>query len=190
MMVLHSTSLRARPITVADYELMIDAGIFADDELRTELIDGELFSMSGPGVPHASCVNRLTRVFTSAYGDQCIVSVQSPLKLSELTLVQPDVTLLLPVDNFYGDRRPTGQDALLVVEVADTTLRDDLAVKAPRYGRAGVPEMWVVDVNGRLVHRFRGPMRTGYAEAHTLLLNELLQLPDRKGEVRVGEIVG
>jgi Uma2 family endonuclease len=189
-MALHSTSLRARPITVADFELMNEAGVFAKDEYRTELIDGELFSLSTPGDPHAGCVNRLIRVFTAAYGDRCIVSVQNPLQLDDLTLVLPDASLLLPVASFYDDRKPTGGDALLVVEVADTTLRDDLAVKAPRYGRAGVPETWVIDVNGRLVHRFRRPVATGYAEADTLLMHEELPLPDLVVPIRVRDLVG
>jgi Uma2 family endonuclease len=86
--------------------------------------------------------------------------VQSPLVLGERSAPQPDVVLLRPRADRYYDSHPTAADALLVVEVADTTLMYDLEVKRPLYARAGVAELWVVDINRRELHVLRELGRT------------------------------
>ena len=65
--------------------------------------------------------------------------------------------LLRPRADRYFNSHPTAADALLVVEVADTTLRYDLEIKRPLYARAGVAELWIVDIDRRELHVFREP---------------------------------
>jgi Uma2 family endonuclease len=57
---------------------------------------------------------------------------------------------------------------LLVVEVADTSLHRDRMVKLPRYAAAGVPETWIVDLNGGAVEVYREPSLEGYRVARRL----------------------
>ena len=56
---------------------------------------------------------------------------------------------------------------LLVVEVSDSTLRYDLTVKLPLYARAGIGEVWIVDLKRRVVDVHRTPGADGYAEVAT-----------------------
>lgn len=55
----------------------------------------------------------------------------------------------------YRDSQACGPDALLVIEVSDTTLRKDVDVKRPLYARHGVPEVWIVDLKNNRIHFHR-----------------------------------
>ena len=79
---------------------------------------------------------------------------------------------------------------VLVVEVADSSLRKDLEVKVPLYSRAGVPEVWVSDINGRLVHRFTGPRDDSYSEGRPFTLGDELVVPESELLLPVVDIVG
>ena len=68
--------LKRYSFSVEDFEQMIAAGVFDDDD-RVELIDGEFIEMTPPNPPHDGCINRLNHAFTSRCGDRCIVSVQN-----------------------------------------------------------------------------------------------------------------
>ena len=80
---------------------------------------------------------------------------------------EPDLVLLEPREDEYERSLPTAADVLLAVEVSDATVRFDLRTKAPLYAGCGVTELWVVDVNERVVHLFRDPGPAGYATSVT-----------------------
>ena len=151
---------------------MVEAGVFPED-LRLELVEGDLVEMSPIGPKHAAIVRRLTTRFAPlATRGEALLSVQNPLVVGSSELY-PDLALLRPDLESYASRHPQGQDALLVVEVADTSLRYDLQVKPPLYAQAGVPEVWVVDLVREKVHVFRKPQGEGYGEAQALEDGEL-----------------
>ena len=147
--------------TVDEYYRMADAGILTPDD-RVELIDGEIIEMSPIGSRHLGCVNRATRLFTSAFGGRVVVSVQNPLWLSNFTEPEPDVVLLKPRGDEYASKKPAAEDALLVLEVADTTLAYDRNVKLPRYAKAGVPEVWIENLQDDLLLVYRDPVGNAY----------------------------
>ena len=142
-----------RRFTVTEFHAIIEAGVFGEDD-RLELIDGEIVEMSPIDIPHATCVRKLTNLLTRL-SKTILIDVQNPLRLSERSEVYPDVTVLKYQPNLYADRIPGAQDALLVIEVSDSTLLFDRTVKLPRYAAAGVREVWVVDLKAQrvLVHR-------------------------------------
>ncbi len=90
---------------------------------------------------------------------------QNPLHLGEHSEPIPDFSLLKPRDNFYADIAPTAADVLLLIEVADGTARYDREVKLPLYARHGVCEVWIVDLDAKLIRRFRKPYGNEYLEA-------------------------
>ncbi|RTH24166.1 hypothetical protein CSW38_09350 [Thermus scotoductus] len=94
--------------------------------------------------------------------------VVETLRVSPEREPQPDLTLLKYRENFYREEVPEGEDALLVIEVADTSLDYDLTVKLPLYAKAGIPEVWVVDLVREKVHVFRKPQGEGYGEGEAL----------------------
>lgn len=76
--------------------------------------------------------------------------------------------LLKPRADFYSASHPEPADVLLIVEVSDTSLRKDLDIKVPLYARHDIPEVWLVDLENRLLHLFRSPAADGYRETETL----------------------
>lgn len=146
---------RRHSITVTEYVRMGEAHVFAHDA-RLELMEGEIVEMAPIGSAHAAVVYRLDTLLRKV-APSAMVFVQSPLVLGNRSAPQPDVMLLRPRADEYYDSLPVASDALLVVEVADTTLGYDLKIKRPLYARAGIAELWIVDINRRELHVFREP---------------------------------
>ena len=158
------TVVKKKLFTVDDYYAMAHAGILGQDD-RVELIEGEVIQMAPIGSRHQAVVDRVTRLFVTRVGDRAIVRVQGPLRLAPITEPQPDLQLLAPRDDFYAAAHPSQYEALLVVEVADTSLRFDRGQKAAIYARRGVLELWIVDVAGERILVRREPSRSGYGES-------------------------
>jgi Uma2 family endonuclease len=156
-------------ISVDQFHRMIEAGLFTDGD-RVELIDGEMRDMPPVGPPHGGCTNDLTMIFAPKLAGKAIVSIQGPLVLDDGTEVYPDLLVLKQRDDRYRHSNPTGEDVLLVVEVADSSLPFDLGVKLAKYARAGIRRYWVVDIKNRTLHDHRDPDRFGgrYRQLHSL----------------------
>jgi Uma2 family endonuclease len=150
-------------ISVEAFHRMAETGVLAP-EARVELIDGEIFDMAPIGKSHASVVDRLNRMFVLAAGERAIVRIQGPVRLGDLSEPEPDLSLLRPRPDYYREVAPGAADVLLIVEVSDSTQRYDRRVKVPLYARHGVPEVWVIDLENRLVHFHRGPSGESYAD--------------------------
>jgi Uma2 family endonuclease len=150
--------------TVVDYHRMAEAGILRDDS-RVELIQGEIIDMSPIGRKHQACVDQLAERFFQGLRRRVIVRVQGSVRLSDLSEPQPDLALLRRQADFYASNFAGPDDVLLIVEVADTTLTYDRGTKVPLYAQAGVPQVWVVDINGQRVFVYREPGPGGYASS-------------------------
>ncbi len=149
-------------LNVEAYHRMGQAGILGEDD-RIELIDGALIAMAPIGAEHAATVNALAQAFILACGDRAVVSVQNPVRLDTLNEPQPDLMVLRPRADRYRAGHPGPSDVLLLIEVADSSLRLDRQIKLPLYAQAGVPELWIVDLGSRRVEAFRDPIGNGYA---------------------------
>ena len=102
--------------------------------------------------------------------------VQLPLALSEYTEPEPDVAVV-PLGDYETEHPHT---ALLIIEVADSTLRKDRR-KATAYASAGIAEYWIVNLGARTVEVYSSPEGDRYAEVRTLRTGETVQplaLPD------------
>ena len=114
------------------------------------------------------------------------LQTQSTIHLAEGFSPEPDIALLKYRQDHYRRQEPTAADVLLVIEIADSSGRYDLEVKAPLYAQAGVPELWVLDLTGPHLHRFTGPTPQGYGEHSTPRPDESLGpslLPDLQLQV-------
>lgn len=182
---------KRRLFTLEEYHRMIEAGIFRDGE-RAELIEGDIIEMSPPGRVHAGTVDRIANMFSRRLGERAIVRVQNPVTFAPLVSEpEPDVTLLVPRRDFYTGGHPESGDMLLVVEVMDSSVAYDRLVKLPLYARAGVVEVWLVDVNARQIEGFRRPSPTGYAESRVFQNDEPISIqafPDDTFSIR--ELLG
>jgi Uma2 family endonuclease len=155
--------------TVEEFRKMGEAGIFSEDD-RVELVEGEIVEMTPIGWRHAQAVDRLNGLLNRwivLKGDDAgglenlRVGVQNPLLLHEHGEHQPDL-VLYRAEEVRG-RLPAADDALLVVEVADTSLPYDRNIKLPLYARAGIPEAWIVDLRAGTVEVHSDPREVGYA---------------------------
>ena len=150
-------------LSVDDYHKMGEAGIFDHDE-RLELIEGRLIDMAPIGSDHAGTVIQLNAVLNRPFARLALVSPQNPIRLSEHSEPQPDFAVLRPRADFYRTAHPQPHDVLLVVEVADTSVRYDREVKIPLYARHGIPEVWLLDLHSTQIEIYRQPGTEGYGE--------------------------
>ena len=148
--------------TVKDYHRMAEAGIFHEDD-RVELLEGEIIAMAPRGPGHAGGVKRLLNAFLTLQAEgKAIMSVQDPIRLVEHSEPQPDLALLKPRSDFYVQGHPGPQDVLLAVEVMERSAGYDREVKVPLYARFGIPEVWLIDLEQRLIEVYRSPTLQGY----------------------------
>jgi Uma2 family endonuclease len=140
--------------TVDEYYQMAAAGILRPED-RVELIDGEIVQMSPIGDRHALCVMIATNLFARALGTEALINVQNPLRLNKYTEPQPDIVVLKPRTDYYKHQQIRPEDTLLVVEVSDSSVRYDQKIKLPRYAAAGIPEVWIenLQMDELLVYR-------------------------------------
>jgi len=150
--------------TVADYHRMGAAGIL-DEDCRVELIRGQIIDMHPIGGPHVIVVNRLNRLLAASVEGRAIVSVQNPVRLDDGSEPQPDFSLLRPRADECDMQTPSASEVLLVIEVSDSSLEVDRAVKVPLYAESGIPEYWIVNLRERWVEVYRMPKRDRYESA-------------------------
>jgi Uma2 family endonuclease len=133
---------------------MIDHGLLGEDE-HLELVDGEILTMTPQNSLHAGTIMVLQEQLQAAFGPQQSVRVQSPLALDAMSEPEPDLAVVKGTGREYLAAHP--DSALLVVEVADTTLPYDRGRKASLYARAGIAEYWIVNVADRILEVHRDP---------------------------------
>ena len=150
-----ATSTRRR-FTVEEYCAMAEAGILAADE-RLELLDGEIFVMPPIGEPHEDGTTRLSSDLIIRLYDRAWVRVQSSIRLNDYGLPEPDIAVVRRRDDYHRVR-PTPDDVLLVIEIADSSLHRDRELKLPHYAAAGIPEVWIANVAARQVEAFHDPV--------------------------------
>lgn len=190
MLVRMSVDVEKRRFTADEYQRMGEAGIFPPGD-RVELIEGEILTMSPIGSPHAAAVARGTHALITTTGGQCIVRVQLPIRLDGYSEPEPDFALAWPRDDFYRTAHPGPTDVMLVIEVADTTLRYDREVKGPLYARSGIVEYWLVDLNDETVTCYSKPENGGYREVTTHRRQQSLRLPALPGStILVDNLLG
>ena len=145
--------------TLDDIERLVQAGVFKDTD-RLELIGGELVPMSPKGNHHEHLRTELTFVLTKLCPEHLRVAAEPQFNLAEDEYRQPDL-LVYPADIRVHDVR--GDIALLVIEIADSSLEHDTGAKAATFAKYGVCEYWVIDAKTRVTQVFRNPKPDGYA---------------------------
>jgi Uma2 family endonuclease len=159
--------LRRHRLTAAEYRRMGEVGILRADA-RVELIDGEIIDMSPSGSRHAGVVRHMARLLERAVGDAALVSVQSPVSLGDASEPEPDIALLAPRADFYKSAHPRSADVMLIVEVADASLRYDRQIKVPLYARHAIAEVWIADIERDILTRYRVPAGDGYRSVQSV----------------------
>lgn len=145
-----------RQFTVEEYARMLAAGVLLEGE-RVELMGGEVVRKPMMGSRHAGCIQYLDEEVRSVLPPETALRVQLPVTIPEYDEPEPDIAVVRRRADRYRDGHPRPVHVLLLIEVSDTTLASDQRVKLPVYARAGIPESWVVDINGEGIERHTDP---------------------------------
>jgi Uma2 family endonuclease len=153
---------RIRPLRRVEYERLVALGTFDDDHV--ELIRGNLVTMAPNDPEHASPIEMLTALLVPGVGARARVRIQLPIVAADESEPEPDVAIVPNGD--YTRHHP--DRALLIVEVAASSLKKDREVKGPLYAGSGFDEYWIVNVAQRCVEVFRTPENGAYALTYAL----------------------
>ncbi len=172
-----AVTLPRRKFTREEYYRIAEAGLFNGE--RVELIEGEIVQMSPIGPAHTVATHAVFACLLNLLGERFFVRMQSPLSLGD-SEPEPDVAVVPGKPGDYRDAHPTS--AVLVVEVAQSSLEYDREVKGRLYAQAGIPEYWLVNLEERCVEVYRDPSpERGYLSKRIVTPGETftcLQKPD------------
>lgn len=182
-----SETLPRKRFTRDELHRMEESGILAG---RYELIEGDLIEKMGQNPPHAGALRRICKwLFRLVEAGR--LSMQLPIEVApadqQRSEPEPDIAILRAALPDYTRRHPRGDELTFIIEIADSSSRYDLTVKAALYARAGVPEYWVLDLTRRVLVIHRDPQNGSYSrieqlaeqltvtlEGNTILISDLL----------------
>lgn len=153
--------------TVEEYYRMAEVGILPRSA-RVELLDGQITDMMPIGPFHSGVVDRLIELFSELNKKRWIVRAQNPVRLDRNNEPQPDLMLVKRRADSYTRSHPGPDDVFLLIEVADSSLEFDHSDKLPAYGKAGITEVWIVNLSEQQLEVYREPHFTGYAKTTIL----------------------
>lgn len=176
--------------TVDEFRKMTEAGILPE-ESGWEIIDGYLVDKMSIGSKRASVVKKLNRRLTLMFGNALVVSVQDPIHIDKYNQPEPDIALLKPREDFYEEEHPRPADVLLLIEVSNSTVETDRAVKKTLYAEAGIEEFWLVNLKENTIECYSSPkngnfrlaqiFETGESVASKKVENLVLQVEEITG---------
>src|SRR5215203_3974454 len=146
--------LRRKVWTRAEYARMINAGLLREGD-HVELIAGEIVAKVTQNSPHATGVSLGQEALRAAFGSGYHVRVQLPLSFEPDSEPEPDLAIVVGTPRDYRDAHPAS--ALLVIEVADSSLVFDRTWKGSLYALAAIPEYWITNLGSGLIEVYRDP---------------------------------
>lgn len=173
-----------RPLSRREYDQLIARGVLGKDT-RIELLYGRLVPMSPIGPRHTWSVGQLNELLVFALRRRARVQIQSPVAASDVSEPEPDVAVV-PRADYLDDH---ARHALLVIEVADTSLRAD-RMKRRLYAAMGVAEYWIANLREAVVEAYHAPGATGYRKVTRYRRDQTIALrafPDV--ELRVSDFI-
>lgn len=183
--------LPRRAFTVEDVRRMVEAGVIGEDE-NVELIEGEFVMMASKGIAHERIKSALNLAIARALPDDLRLGIEASLRLSDVTIVEPDLAVFRrsvfqnPVSGF-ANLEPG--DALLIIEVAVSSLSYDRGLKARLYARQSVQEFWVIDANERITWVHTQPSGESWGSIVECGPNDVLTVPALPGfSIRLADV--
>jgi Uma2 family endonuclease len=176
----------SRNFSRREYDKMIDAGILGEDE-HVELVAGRIVEMSPEGPLHAGTIDLCAEILRRLFGADYTVRVQHPLVVDPDGEPEPDLAVVKGGPREHLADHP--REAVLVVEVAESSLEYDRREKALLYARAGFPEYWIVNLRARAVEVHRDPAPDGYRTVSSLGADAAISPLEAGAIVRVGALL-
>ena len=165
-----------RSLTSAEYYQMIESGIIREGE-KVELILGQIFTMAAKGTRHTVATTRLIAELPMLIQRRAVVRCQEPITLPNNTEPEPDIAIARLRSDDYINSHPAPADIILVIEVADSTIKFDRETKAPLYAAAGISEYWIVNLIDNRLEIYRQPEGSIYASIQIVTPPKSISLP-------------
>ena len=167
--------------TLAEYHRLAEMGFLSEND-RVELIHGQIVEMAAKGTAHEVCITRLLRELPKLVGDRATLRSQSPIVLPPDSEPEPDFTIVQNRADDYLSAHPGPADALLVIEISDSTLIYDQEVKLPLYAEAGISDYWIFNLVKNYLEVYSEPYQDlqgkfGYGTKRIILPNKAIALP-------------
>ncbi|MCK6576681.1 MAG: Uma2 family endonuclease [Anaerolineae bacterium] len=153
-----------RRISVSEYESMIQTDVLREDD-NVELLEGWIVEKMMKNPEHSDTTQFLRDWLPSIIPSGYIVRDQEPIVTSD-SQPEPDSVVLRGTRRDFSRRKPTPSEVVLVIEVADSSPRDDRNWKARIYARAGIPEYWIINLPERRVEVFQTPHTEGFSPGY------------------------
>ncbi|PYN40515.1 MAG: hypothetical protein DMD95_21550 [Candidatus Rokuibacteriota bacterium] len=146
---------RTRRWTRAEYERLIDIGVFRADE-PLELLGGELIVSEPQNSAHYTAIGLVEDALRAALEPGWLVRSQGPIALDDESEPEPDVAVTHGARRSYSRQHPSRP--ALVVEVAESSLALDREHKGSLYARARLEDYWLVNLVDRVLEVYRRPV--------------------------------
>ena len=169
--------------TISEYYRLTELGFFQEND-RVELIRGEIIEMAAKGIPHVTCCRNLIMELAVLISGQAKLQCQDPISLPTTNSEpEPDITIIKLRDDDYLSNHPQPKDILLVIEIADSTLRYDKEIKLPLYAEAGISHYWLFNLVANHWEAYSNPYQSsqgdfGYQLKQILLPDNSVDLPN------------
>lgn len=146
---------RPRRITRAEFETIASSGVFDDEHV--ELLYGQIVEMAVQSAEHAELTGRVHEWLVKQLGPTYRVFAHTNMGFWDHSMPEPDITVTTK-----GRLSEAPATAFLLVEVAESSLRKDLQIKAPLYAEAGISTYWLIDRPHGIVHVMTRPVDRVY----------------------------
>lgn len=170
----------AKRFTVKEYHRLAELGFFHEDD-RIELIRGEIIQMAAKGTPHTTCCRNLLEELAGLLRGRAKLQCQDPITLPSTSEPEPDFAILrIRADN-YLSAHPTPEDVLLVIEIADSSIKYDQETKLSVYAEAGILDYWIFNLVDNHLEAYSEPYQDlqgnfGYSVKRIILPNQTVVL--------------
>jgi len=175
------TLTTAKRFTIEEYHRLAELGFFHEDD-RIELIRGEIMQMAAKGTPHTTCCRDLLEALAGLVAGRAKLQCQDPIVLPSNSEPEPDFAILRKRADNYLSAHPNPSDVLLVIEIADSTLKYDQEIKLSLYAEAGISDYWTFNLVENHLEAYSEPYQElqgkfGYSLKRIILPTKEITLP-------------
>ncbi|MEM6963971.1 MAG: Uma2 family endonuclease [Bacteroidota bacterium] len=155
--------LKRQLFTVKEYYKMAEVGILKSSD-KVELLNGEIIQISPINNYHANIVDAIQELLAYELLGKYKIRIQGPIRINRNSEPEPDILVSIkpPSKNYKKNPHPSAKDALLIVEVSDSTLQKDRQIKLPIYAAANIPEYWIVNLVDEQIEVYLKPKGEQY----------------------------
>lgn len=158
--------------TLAEFDRFVELGILTEED-RVELIGGEIVSMAAKGAAHEDVRDDLEDWFHANRPKGTRIVMKLGWRPDDQTYCEPDLVVF--PRRFRSLTNVPASEVLLLIEVADSTLKKDTTTKAMLYAGMGVREYWAIDAFTRATYVHREPSAQGYRFKRRIVCGRMLR---------------